>query len=161
MYWILSYVLPATIGGITRNFLKTELQKGIYIHLVLLLSIFISWNFIESFTWGISNIGIIIFILTTLFSIILLKHPLYVLSAAIQELCILSAFFIAPLWSIPVLLFYFSVLHPTMFVKIGTIFLGSASIFLFASFDSVVWSICLHIFFGTLLFYFRNKGIKL
>jgi len=159
--WIFTYVVPATLGGLTRKYVGSPTCQIIYTHFLLLLSIAMSWAFIENFSWGATLPGLLAFFLASLFSVFCLRSALYVFSAVIQELCILSAFSIAPLYSIPVLIFFFAVLHPTWPVRIFSCLLGLVSIGLFVGTGSVFWSFALHTVAGTLLFHFRGKGMDL
>jgi len=158
MYWILSYVIPASVLYFSRPFIKNESHQVLYTHLFLLCSIGLSWCFVEAFNWGITSVSLIVLGLASLFLILILKSGGYVISVIIQELCILLAVSIAPLYAIPVILILYSVLHPTLWVRIGTIFLGAASIWLYLTFESIMWSIILHLCVGTGLFVFRSKA---
>jgi len=158
---MISYFIPASILCLTRRYIPSEIHKVIYTHVLLLISITISWFFLESFSFGVSQISLVVFVISSIFSTVLLRTPIYIFSAVIQEICILFAFSLGSIYILPILLFFPAALHPTWAVRIGTTLVGLISISLFILSGSVMWGICVHIIAGTLLFYFREKGMPL
>ncbi len=155
MTWIISYVAPTLAIYTTRKYAGT--YELLYTHFLLAISILLSWFFLDSISWNLSLIQTIILLVLAIGSWAVLQTPTYVISAIIQQTCILLAATLAPLWGLPIIVTIFSVLHPTWKMKIATLFLGSLSIFLYFWLNTIFYSFVLHIICITALFYFRKR----
>jgi len=152
---LMTYVLPVLLGYNTRKFFGMYFIY--YTHVLILISIGLSWYFVIDFPWGITTPLLGIFAAACLVSFVATRHWVYAVSAVIQEMCILSAAAITSTYGYVVIVLLFSLMHPTWFVKIATLFLGSASIYLFITYQTVLLSFTLHVITLTILMYSRDK----
>lgn len=150
----LTYVVPVLFGFSTRKFFGVYFIH--YTHFLIIVSIGLSWRYVDVFTWGITPILVALLVTTCLVSIMVTKKIIFAISAVIQEMCILSAVAITSWPMYPVIVLLFAMMHPTWFVRFATIALGSTSIFLFVYFETVLLSFSLHIIALTILMYFRS-----
>jgi|GEM_PF-2681345 len=151
---LLTYIAPVLLGFCTRKYFGKYFIE--YTHFLILISIGLCWWFVDTFTWGITPLFGAIFGSTCLVSLAVTRKVVFAISAIIQEMCILSAVAITTWQMYPVIIVLFSLMHPTWFVRIATVFLGSASIALFLYFETVLLSFSLHIVTLSILMYFRT-----
>lgn len=154
--WILTYALPAFFAYSTRWYASDSVSRAVHVSLVI-ISIALSWLFIETFYWGFETIFLGVFAAAAVLSIILLRNLIFVISAVVQQICLLFAATLATPAGYPFVVLIFSLMHPTTSVKIGSLFLGSVSVFLYIYFETVLLSITLHILLLSGLILWRKK----